>query len=72
MNLYLGRKGGGGSIHGGCGEGVYVWDVNWVTYLGGGIYSEGFIHGSVLTKFYGILYKSNVFQLLWLYASCVN
>ena len=66
------EKGGDVFTGDGGGEGAYVWDVNWVTYLGGGVYWGGLIHGSVLTVFYGILYKSNVFQLLWLYASCVN
>ena len=32
---------------------AYIWDVNWVTYLGG-VYLEGLYTGGVLTGFYGM------------------
>ena len=44
---------GGGHIY----RGAYIWDVNWVTYLGGA-YSGGALYtGGILTVFYGILRK---------------
>ena len=50
VNLYVSKiypsglifeGGGGGYI-----QGVYIWDVNWVTYLGGHIFAEGLFTGS--------------------------
>ena len=36
------------------GEGAYIWDVHWVTYLVD-VYSWDVYTGGVLTGFYGIL-----------------
>ena len=52
------------------GEGVYmrepyIWDDNWLTYLGAYIWGggEGLCMGDVLTGFYGTLFKSHCFNI---------
>ena len=38
-------------------RGAYIWDVNWVTYLGG-VDSGGLHTGGALTEFYGIFLQN--------------
>ena len=47
---------GGGARHIYRGRGAYIWDVNWVTYLGSIYFFGGgrLYMGGVLIRFYGI------------------
>ena len=40
-------------LYSGSVQGAYIWDVNWVSYLGGG--GRGLYMWGILTGFYGIL-----------------
>ena len=55
MDLYSG----GGVVYTG---GVYIRDVNWVTYFGGHIFGGGLYTGRALTGFYGITQRKQSFK----------